>query len=278
MRSTSEHIEEGSMAAGSADTDASEPIYPGLRGKVALVTGGSSGIGLATARAFARQGARVVIASRKEGRAKVALKELAKDGDAQWHAVDVAEGKSVARLIDAVIGMHGRLDYAFNNGGNGGRPAPVATMPEASWRTTIDGFLTSVFLCMNAEIPVMEKSGGGVIVNNASVDGLRGYPLPGGAAYSAAKHGVVGLTRSAALEHAAKGPRICAICPGWIDTPPVANWMKRDADVAAAIVRQTPRGRLGRPDEIAAAVLWLCSDAASFAVGTILAVDGGYMA
>ena len=172
----------------------------------------------------------------------------------------------------------GGLDYAFNNGGSGGGGGPVGRMTEEAWRATIDGFLTSCFLCMSAEIPVMQKRGGGVIVNNASVDGLRGYPFPGGAAYSAAKHGVIGLTRSAALEQAAKGPRICAICPGWIDTPPVANWMKRDKAVAADIIRQTPQGRLGDPDEIAAAVLWLCSDAASFAVGTVLAVDGGYMA
>jgi NAD(P)-dependent dehydrogenase (short-subunit alcohol dehydrogenase family) len=252
------------------------PVYPDLRGKVALVTGGSSGIGLATARAFARQGTRVVIASREADAGKRAQEALSKDGEVRWLAADVADGKSVARLIEAIIGAHGRLDYAFNNGGSGGRSAPIGSMTEAAWRKTIDGFLTSVFLCMSAEIPAMWK--GGVIVNNASVDGLRGYPFPGGAAYSAAKHGVVGLTRSTALERAADGPRICAVCPGWIDTPPVANWMKRDREVAKAIVRQTPRGRIGDADEVASAVLWLCSGAASFAVGTILPIDGGYMA
>ena len=257
-------------------SSAAAPVYAEMRGKVALVTGGSSGIGLAAARGFARQGAHVVIASRNGGRANTALKSLAADGDVQWHAADVTDGKSVAKLIGAVLGRHGRLDYAFNNGGSGGRGAPVGKMTEDAWRKSIDGYLTSAFLCMNAEILAMEKSG--VIVNNASVDGLRGYPFPGGAAYSAAKHGVVGLTRSAALEYAASGPRICAICPGWVDTPPVANWMRRDASVAAAITRQTPRGRLGNPVEIAAAVLWLCSEAASFAVGTIMAVDGGYTA
>jgi NAD(P)-dependent dehydrogenase (short-subunit alcohol dehydrogenase family) len=179
-------------------------------------------------------------------------------------------------MIESVTRMHGRLDYAFNNAGSGGRPAPVAKMSEEAWRRTIDGYLTSTFLCMSAEIAAMEQ--GGVIVNNASVDGLRGYPMAGGAAYSAAKHGVVGLTRSAALEHARSGPRICVICPGWVDTAPVANWMRRDPGVAREIVRQTPRGRIGDPDEIAAAVLWLCCDAASFAVGTVLAIDGGYMA
>src|SRR5262245_9393418 len=228
-----------------------------MHGKVALVTGGSSGIGLATAGAFARQGAKVVIASRRESTARTALKRLSTLGDVRWCSVDTADGKSVARLMKAIVSMHNRLDYAFNNGGSGGRPAPIAKMPEDAWRKTIDGYLTSVFLCMSAEIAAMKEPSTSVIVNNASVDGLRGYPFPGGAAYSAAKHGVIGLTRSAALEHAAQGPRICAVCPGWIDTPPVANWMKRDRDVAQAIMKQTPRGSIGIPDEVAAAVLWL---------------------
>jgi NAD(P)-dependent dehydrogenase (short-subunit alcohol dehydrogenase family) len=266
------------MTTTSRDPQGGMPIYPGMRGKVALVTGGSSGIGLATASAFARQGARVMIASRGEATAKAALKRLTAEGEVQWHPVDVADSKSVLRMIEVVTKVHGRLDYAFNNGGSGGRSAPITRMSEAAWRKTIDGYLTSVFLCMSAEIPAMKRSGMGVIVNNASVDGLRGYPFPGGSAYSAAKHGVIGLTRSAALEHAVHGPRITAICPGWINTPPVANWMKRDKDVAKAVIRQTPRGKIGSPDEIAAAVLWLCSDAASFAIGTVLAVDGGYLA
>jgi len=264
------------MAKSTPPAEQLRPAYPDMAGKVALVTGGSSGIGLATARAFAAQGSRVVIASRGRSAAQQALRELGKVGDAQWQPVDVSDGKSVARLVAALMKSHGRLDYAFNNAGSGARIGPIARASEDAWRKTIDGFLTSAFLCMRAEIGVMRKSG--VIVNNASVDGLRGYPFPGGFAYSAAKHGVVGLTCSAALEHAKSGPRICAICPGWIDTPPVAAWMRRDAKVAVEIVRQTPRGRIGDPDEVAASVLWLCSSAASFAVGTILAIDGGYMA
>ena len=252
------------------------PTYSEMRDKVALVTGGGSGIGLATARAFAQQGVRVVIASRNERRGKEAVKALEGEGDVQWRAADVADGKSVGKLVADVVKQHGRLDYALNPGGSGGRGAPVGKMSEEAWRRTIDGFLTSVFLSMRAEIPAMEKSG--VIVNNASVDGLRGYPFPAGSAYAAAKHGVVGLTRSAALEYAASGPRICAICPGGVDTPPVVSWMQRDLGVASAIIRQTPRGRIGEPAEIAAAVLWLCCDAASYAIGTVLPIDGGYMA
>jgi NAD(P)-dependent dehydrogenase (short-subunit alcohol dehydrogenase family) len=124
----------------------------------------------------------------------------------------------------------------------------------------------------------MLAGGGGVIVNNSSVDGLRGYPFPGGAAYAAAKHGVLGLTKSAALEHASGGLRITAVCPGWVATAEVINWMDSDPGDAGGILRQTPRGRIASPDEIANAVLWLCSDAASFMIGSPLVVDGGYMA
>lgn len=250
--------------------------YPEMQGKIALVTGGSSGIGLATASAFARQGATVILASRDEKRAEAALETIG--GSASWIPCNVADGASVEALCAEIKARHGRLDYAFNNGGSGAFFPPVASAPEEAWRKTIDGFLTSAFLCLRHQIPLMLAGGGGVIVNNASVDGLRGYPFPGGAAYSAAKHGVLGLTKSAALEHAATGPRITAICPGWVDTPPVARWMQRDSAVAAEIIRQTPRGRIAAAEEIAAGVLWLCSDGASFMIGSPLVLDGGYMA
>jgi NAD(P)-dependent dehydrogenase (short-subunit alcohol dehydrogenase family) len=190
---------------------------------------------------------------------------------------DVANGKDVAKLCAAIGKQHGRLDYAFNNGGSGARVGPVAKASEGAWLKTIDGYLNSAFYCLRHQIPLMLAGGGGVIVNNASVDGLRGYPFPGGAAYSAAKHGVLGLTRSAALENAAKGVRIAAICPGWVDTPAVASYM-RDPATAREILRQTPRGRIASADEIASSVLWLCSDGASYMIGSPLIVDGGYMA
>ena len=257
-------------------TDTSPKRYPEMQGKIALVTGGSSGIDLATAQAFAREGATLVIASRNQKRAKQALASLP-DDCASWVECDAADGKSVERLISGIVKQHGRIDYAFNNGGSGGRGAPVGNLGEDAWRKTIDGYLTSVFLCMRYQIPAMQKNGRGVIVNNSSVDGLRGYPFPGGAAYAAAKHGVIGLTKSAALEYAREGIRITAICPGWVGTPPVESSMKKSADIATAIIAQTPIGRVATPQEIAEGVLWLCSDAASFMLGSPLVLDGGYM-
>jgi NAD(P)-dependent dehydrogenase (short-subunit alcohol dehydrogenase family) len=252
-------------------------MYPEMKGKVALVTGGSSGIGLATVAAFAREGATVILASRDEKRAKAALETLKAGKKVSWIRCDVSNGRDVAKLCAAIRKQHSRLDYAFNNGGSGGAVGPVARGSETGWRKTIDGYLTSVFLCLRYQIPLMLEKGSGVIVNNASVDGLRGYPFPGGAAYSAAKHGVIGLTRSAALENAKAGLRISAICPGWVDTPAVARYLK-DPAMKAEILRQTPRGRIASADEVASSVLWLCSDGASYMTGSPLIVDGGYMA
>ncbi|NKJ08970.1 SDR family oxidoreductase [Rhizobium sp. SG741] len=250
--------------------------YPEMEGKVALVTGGTSGIGLATARAFANEGAVVVIASRNEKRSKAALASM--QGQASWVACDVSDGQQVEKMVASILQRHGRLDYAFNNGGSGGGGGPVGKMSEDAWRKTIDGYLTSAFLCMRHQIPVMLKNGFGVIVNNSSVDGLRGYPFPGGAAYAAAKHGVLGLTRSAALEYAKTGIRITAICPGWIGTPSIENAAKKDDKFRDSIIAQEPIGRLGTSAEVANGVLWLCSDAASFMLGSPLVLDGGYMA
>lgn len=251
-------------------------MYPEMKKKVALVTGGSSGIGLATVAAFAREGATVILASRDETRAKAALKTIKAGRNVSWIRCDVANGKDVEKICAEIKKKHGRLDYAFNNGGSGAYVGPVASGDEAGWRKTMDGYLNSAFLCLRYQIPLMLKQGHGVIVNNASVDGLRGYPFPGGAAYSAAKHGVIGLTRSAALENAKAGLRISAICPGWVDTPAVAKYLK-DPELKAAILRQTPRGKIASPDEIASSVLWLCSDGAAPMTGSPLIIDGGYM-
>lgn len=250
--------------------------YPEMGGKVALVTGGTSGIGLATAQAFANEGAIVVIASRNEKRSKTALETI--KGRVSWIGCDVSDGKRVEKLIASILERHGRLDYAFNNGGSGGAGRPVGKMSEDAWRKTIDGYLTSAFLCMRHQIPAMLAKGAGVIVNNSSVDGLRGYPFPGGAAYAAAKHGVLGLTRSAALEYAKSGLRITAVCPGWIGTPAVETFIRKNNEFGEGIIAQEPIGRLGTPEEVANGVLWLCSDAASFMLGTPLILDGGYMA
>jgi NAD(P)-dependent dehydrogenase (short-subunit alcohol dehydrogenase family) len=250
-----------------------------LTGAVALVTGGSTGIGRAAALAFARSGARVVIASRRQATAERALQELrALGGEALWVPTDLTCAAQVEALVRRTVESFGRLDFAFNNGGSGGTGRPAAEMDEADWDATIAGYLKSAWLSMKCEIPVMIEQGGGVIVNNASVDGLRGFPFPGGSAYAAAKHGVLGLTKSAAREYIRQGVRINAVCPGWIRTAPVERRMGSSPEVAQEILRQEPIGRLGTPEEVAEAVLWLCSPHASFMVGACLAVDGGYMA
>jgi len=248
-----------------------------MAGKVALVTGGSSGIGEATALAFAREGAQVVIASRtQESGEKVVQAIKAGGGEATWIKTDVSQAAQVEALVRAIIATYGRLDYAFNNAGSGGRGGWVAEIQEEDWDQAIDGYLKSVWLCMKYEIPEMLKLGGGAIVNNSSVDGQRGFPWD--PAYSAAKHGVLGLTKSAAMQYAQKGIRINAVCPGWIRTPPVQSMLEHDPDAEARMLLHQPIGRFGEAEEVAQAVVWLCSDKASLVVGTALAVDGGYLA
>ena len=250
-----------------------------MKGRVALVTGGSSGIGRATALAFAREGARVVIASRNKTKATEAVQAIKKlGGEVTWIQTDVSNAAQVRQMVHQTVVRFGRIDYAFNNGGSGGKGGMTADIKEHDWDRTISGYLKSVWLCMKYEIREMLRLGSGVIVNNSSVDGVRAYPFPVGSAYSAAKHGVIGLTKSAALEYISKGIRINAICPGWVRTPPVERWMSRDSEVAKQIMAQEPIRRLGNPEEIADAVIWLCSDRATFVVGVALAVDGGYLA
>lgn len=265
------------MAEAVPGAPAGSPVrrYPEMRGKVALVTGGSSGIGLATAQGFAREGATVVIASRNEARAHEALKTFPADAAVSWIGGDTSD----ERLIATIVERHGRLDHAFNNGGaiGGEDIALIGDLSEESWRRTIDGYLTSVFLCMRHQLPVMLAAGRGVIVNMSSIYGQRGHSLPGGGAYAAAKHGVLGLTNSAARQYAATGVRITAVCPGWVETPPIADWMQADPRFAAAIKGMTPRGRIAAAEEVANAVLFLCSDAASAMIGSPLVVDGGFL-
>jgi len=248
-----------------------------MAGKVALVTGGSSGIGKATALAFAREGAKVVIASRTQKSGEQVVRAIeASGGEATWIGTDVSQAAQVEALIRAIIATYGRLDYAFNNAGSGGRGGWVAEIQEEDWDQAIDGYLKSVWLCMKYEIPEMLKLGGGAIVNNSSVDGQRGFPWD--PAYSAAKHGVLGLTKSAAMQYAQKGIRINAVCPGWIRTPPVQSMIEHDPEAEARLLLHQPIGRFGEAEEVAQAVVWLCSDKASLVVGTALAVDGGYLA
>jgi NAD(P)-dependent dehydrogenase (short-subunit alcohol dehydrogenase family) len=246
-----------------------------MKGKVALVTGGSSGIGFAAAQAFINQGARVVIASRRSELGEAAAAQLCSaGGQAEFIQTDVSNVQQVEALFQRTQEKFGRLDYAFNNGGSGGRGGWLEEIAEEDFDLTIDGFLKSVWLCMKAEIKLMLAQGGGTIVNNSSVDGLRAFPDD--PIYSAAKHGVLGLTKSGALQCAQRGIRINAVCPGWIRTPPVDEWTKADPGVEGRMLMHQPIGRLGTAEEVANTVVWLCSDQASLITGVSLPVDGGY--
>lgn len=246
-------------------------------GKVALVTGGASGIGKATAGKFAQLGARVVIADIDEAGAEtVAAAIRAAGGVARAIQVDVSRGSDVARMVAFAVQHYGRLDYAFNNAGIEGVGGSVVDCTEENWARTIAINLTGVWLCMKHEIPVLIATGGGAIVNTSSVAGLAGTPgLP---AYGASKHGVVGLTKGAAAEFARKNVRINAVCPGVIQTPMVERLTASRADQRETFDRMHPIGRLGQPGEIAEAVVWLCSDAASFVTGHAMNLDGGLLA
>ncbi len=244
-----------------------------LEGKAALVTGGGSGVGRASALAMARAGAMVTVADvNEDGGKETAALVLEKGADVDFVRADVTQPDDVAAMVDKTVARWGHLDCAVNNAGTTGASAPTADYTLDDWARTIELNLTSVFLCLKHEIPVMLERGG-AIVNMASGAGLVGFPgLP---AYVASKHGVVGLTRAAAMEYAGQGVRINAICPGSTRTPMLEGFIGGDEQVERMLTRPIPVGRLGRPEEIAEAVVWLCSDAASFVVGHALAVDGG---
>jgi NAD(P)-dependent dehydrogenase (short-subunit alcohol dehydrogenase family) len=245
-------------------------------GKVAIVTGAAGGIGRASAIAFAARGAHVMIAdvNAEGGRETVAL-VTDRSGSAQFVRTDVARADDVRALIDTTVREHGRIDYAHNNAGVAGANLPVGELPEDEWDRVMSVMLRGVFLCMKYEIQAMLATGGGAIVNTASGAGLVGYPNQ--SAYVASKHGVLGLTKSAALEYGARGIRINAVCPGTVWSPMVDAAVKAVPRLQTQLEAMHPIGRLGTADEIAAAVVWLCSDQASFVLGHALSVDGGYV-
>ncbi len=248
-----------------------------FHGKVALITGAGSGIGRATALAFARAGARVAVADVTVAGGEETVRQItAAGGEARFVRCDVSKGAEVERMVAETVAAFGRLDCAFNNAGVEGAQAPTADSTPDNWDRVIGVNLSGVYYCLRAEIPALLRGGGGAIVNCASVAGLVGFA--GSAAYTASKHGVLGLTRAAALEYATQGIRVNAVCPGVIQTPMIERFTGNNPQAQAAMVALEPIGRVGRPEEIADAVLWLCSERASFMVGHALAVDGGFVA
>ncbi|OXM61766.1 glucose 1-dehydrogenase [Amycolatopsis vastitatis] len=241
-------------------------------GKVVLVTGGGSGIGRATARAFAAEGATVVVAGRNEQRLASAVKEIG--GDASAVTVDVTDSADVARMVETIVARHGGLHVAFNNAGILGEPAPAADLREDVFDAVIATNLTGTWLCLKHEVAHMRAHGGGAIVNMASNIGAH-RRRPDLAAYAASKAAVTALTKAAALDHIAEGVRINAVSPGATDTDMSRRPGETDADRAARLKDAIPLGRVGATAEVAAAVLWLASDEAAFTVGHDLVVDGG---
>ena len=248
-----------------------------VQGKVALVTGGSSGIGRATALVFAREGAKVVVADVVvDGGEETVRLIKAAGGDAVFVKADMAKATDVEGMVQQAVSTYGRLDCAHNNAGIEGATGKTADYQEPDWDRVIQINLTGVWLCMKYEIPQMLKQGGGAIVNTASDAGLLGVPqMP---AYVASKHGVVGLTKTAALEYAKSGIRVNAVCPGVIKTPMVERITSLRPGRIERMAAAEPVGRMGKPEEIAEAVVWLCSEAASFVTGLPMPVDGGIAA
>jgi NAD(P)-dependent dehydrogenase (short-subunit alcohol dehydrogenase family) len=250
-----------------------------LTGKVALVTGGASGIGRATALTFAREGAKLVVADMHEEGGQQTVHMIRENGgDATFVQVDVSRAIEVEAMVSATVETYGRLDCAHNNAGIGSRPrVRLHELSEEGWDQVMSINLKGVWLCMKYELIQMLQQGNGAIVNTASIMGLVGSWSRSGA-YNASKHGVVGLTKTAALEYATAGIRVNAVCPGYIRTPLIADALTSNPEMEAQIIARHPVGRMGRPEEIAEAVVWLCSAAASFVTGHTMTVDGGYVA
>lgn len=246
-------------------------------GKVALVTGGASGIGRATALAFGESEAWVAVADIDEDRGlQTAYLIQEAGGEALFFKCDFGDPTSIHKMFEQIAKHMGKIDCAFNNAGIEGDAASTVDCSEANWQKVIDVNLRGVWLCMKHEIPFMLKAGAGSIVNCSSIAGLIGFEsLP---AYTASKHGTVGLTKTAALEYAKKNIRINAVCPGVIKTAMVERYTKNDPEALKQLADGEPMGRMGTPEEIASTVLWLCSDRSSFVTGYPLAVDGGWVA
>jgi len=248
-----------------------------LDGKVVLITGAGSGIGRASALTFAREGAKVMVADLivEGGEETVQLVKNA-DGEASFVKVDVSNAADVEAMVNKVVEVYGRIDCAHNNAGIEGQLASTDEYAEEMFDKVIAINLTGVWLCMKYEILHMLKQGSGAIVNTASGAGLVG--TAGMSAYVASKHGVVGLSKTAALEYAKSGIRVNSVCPGLIQTPMVERLTNAQPQLGEALIAAEPIGRTGRPEEIAESVVWLCSDAASFVTGHAMSVDGGYVA
>jgi NAD(P)-dependent dehydrogenase (short-subunit alcohol dehydrogenase family) len=247
-----------------------------LKNKVAIVTGGTSGIGRETAVLFAEAGAKVVVAGRREAEGKEVVDQIrAAKGEAFFVKTDVSKAADVEALVHKTVEKYGRIDTAFNNAGVEGNWTPLVDMAEEDWDRVIDTNLKGVWLCLKYEIPQMLKNGGGTIVNMSSVAGLMGTPAA--AHYGASKHGVNALTRTAALEHAQHKIRVNAVCPAVIETP-MGERLFGSPEVRPHAVAMHPIGRFGTPREVAEAVLWLASDKSSFMTGHYIVLDGGFLA
>jgi NAD(P)-dependent dehydrogenase (short-subunit alcohol dehydrogenase family) len=248
-----------------------------VQGKVVLVTGGGSGIGRATALKLAQEGAKVMVADYvPEGGERTVKMITEAGGTASFVQGDVAVTKQVESMVAKTVETYGRVDCAFNNAGIDGGPGTTVTCSEENFDRTIAINLKGVWLCMKYEIPQMLKQGNGSIVNTASVMGL--VAVAGGPAYTASKHGIIGLTRTAALEYAAKNIRVNCVCPGAIRTPMIERSISSGRTSERWYIEGEPVGRMGKPEEIAQGVVWLLSDAASFVTGHPMAIDGGWVA
>jgi NAD(P)-dependent dehydrogenase (short-subunit alcohol dehydrogenase family) len=249
---------------------------PLFDGKVALVTGGGSGIGQAACHLYAREGAKVVVSDIDEKSGRETVRLIQESGaDATFVRADVSNPGDCQAMVDSALGQYGRLDIAFNNAGIGGEANLTADYSIEGWQKVISINLTGVFYCMKYEIPVMLKSGSGAIVNMASVLGEVAFAQS--PAYVAAKHGVLGLTKNAAVEYGKQGIRINSVGPGFIHTPLISG-LEQDEQTRDYLISLHPMGRLGEPEEVAELVIWLSSDKASFVTGAYHAVDGGYLA